>query len=174
MVEGLNELLELVKIFCGDVCSNVLKILLIDSSEFIDEELASKISANINDVRRALYELQTLGIVTYRRERDKSGNFVYYWYADAEHLNQLFLRRKKTVLRRLEDRLKLEEENSFYICPQDGIRLSFDEALENEFRCPRCNMPLEFAENEEIKRRLKELILGLQEEILNEEKIISR
>lgn len=174
MVEGLNELLELVKIFCGDVCSSILKILLKDSSEFIDEELASKLGANINDIRRALYELQTLGIITYRRERDKSGNFVYYWYADVEHLNQLFLRRKKTVLRRLEDRLKLEEENSFYVCPQDDIRLSFDEALENEFRCPRCNMPLEFAENEEIKRKLRELILSLQEEVFNEERALGR
>ncbi len=174
MVEGLNELLELVKMFCGSICNNVFEVLLRNPSEFLDEKLASEINANVNDVRRALYELQTLGIVTYRRERDESGNFIYYWYANVEHLNQLLLRRKKTVLRRLEDRLKLEEENSFYTCLQDGIRLSFDEALENEFRCPRCNTPLEFIENDKIRKRLKELILGLQEEILNEERAFTR
>ncbi len=175
MVEELKDLLEFVKMFCGELCCDVFKILVRDSSEFVDEELASEMGISVNEVRKALYDLQALGVVTYRREKDENdGKFVYYWYADIEHLNQLLLRRKRTVLRRLEDRLKLEEENSFYVCFRDDIRLPFDEALENEFRCPRCNAPLEFTENHEIKKRLRELILCLQEEIFNEERSLTR
>lgn len=175
MVEQLEDLLNLIKMFCGGVCSDVFKLMFRDPSEFLDEELASKLNAGINEVRRALYDLQSLGLVTYRRERDeKDGKFIYYWYADVEHLNQLLLQRKRSVLKRLEERLRLEEENSFYICPSDGIRLSFDEALENEFRCPRCGLSLEFVDNNEIKERLKELILHLREEVFNEERFLTR
>ncbi|MCS7108155.1 MAG: transcription factor [Sulfolobales archaeon] len=175
MIEQLNDLLNFVKTFCGDICSDVLKVMIKESSEFLDEELASEVNAGINEVRRALYDLQSLGIVTYHRERDeKDGKFIYYWYADIEHLNQLLLQRKRSVLKRLEERLKLEEENSFYICPHDEIRLSFDEALENDFKCPRCSASLEFIDNYDIKRRLKELILCLQEEVSNEERSFTR
>ncbi|MEM0361946.1 MAG: transcription factor [Sulfolobales archaeon] len=175
MSEELEDLLNLVRMFCGEVCGEVFKTLLKNPSEFVDEELASKINISVNEVRRALYDLQSLSIVAYRRERDeKDGKFIYYWYADIEHLNQLLLLRKKSVLRRLEDRLKLEEENTFYVCQNDDIRLPFDEALENDFRCPRCNTPLEFIDNENIKKVLKELISCLQEEILNEEKALTR
>lgn len=175
MTERMDDLLNLVKMFCGSVCSDVFKAMLKDHSEFLDEELASETGISINEVRRALYDLQSLGIVAYRRERDeKDGKFIYYWYADIEHLNQLLLQRKRSVLKRLEERLKLEEENSFYACPHDEIRLSFDEALENEFRCPRCSASLEFVDNDGIKKRLKEIISCLQEEITNEERSFTR
>jgi transcription initiation factor TFIIE subunit alpha len=172
--DKLNDLLSFIEMYCGGVCREVLNMLMKTSKEFLDEEIASELGVNVNEVRRALYDLQTLGIVSYRRERDeKDGKFIYYWYANIEHLNQLLLQRKKLVLKKLEERLKLEEENSFYRCPNDGMRLTFDEALENDFRCPKCNSLLEFYDNSWVKEKLKILISSLREEVVNEEKAIT-
>lgn len=173
-VNGVNELLRLIELFCGSVCRGVFEKLVRERTEFIDEHLANHLGVNVNDVRKSLYELQSLGLVTYTRIRDPTdGRFIYYWRADVGHLNQLLLQRKRTVLRKLEERLMHEESNSFYTCPHDGIRLTFNEALENDFKCPRCGSPLEFYDNSAIVRRLRELISRLQEEIRDEERNIS-
>lgn len=174
MGDNEEELLNFIELFCGEVCRGVFNQLISSGRELVDEELASKLGMNVNDVRKALYELQSLGVVSYKRVREETeGKFIYYWRADVDHINQLLLQRKKAVLRKLEDRLRMEEGTSFYMCPVDGFRMSFDEALENDFRCPKCGSGLEYVDNSVIKDKLRKLINKLREEIMSEEKTIS-
>lgn len=171
---SLEELLGVVEMFCGGVCRKVYEELLTSYREYVDEELANKLGINVNDIRKALYDLQSFGLVNYRRVRDESeAKFIYYWRAEVDNLNQALLQRKKAVLRKLEERLRMEESTSFYVCPNDGFRLTFDDALENDFMCPKCGSLLEYSDNTVIKEKLRELISMLREELGNEERPLS-
>ena len=52
--------------------------------------------------------------------------------------------------------LDREENNMFFICPKGHVRLDFNEASDYEFLCPACGEELEFQENEEIIKQIKE------------------
>ena len=74
------------------------------------------------------------------------------------------------TLNKLRERLRYEETNTFYICPNCGIRFTFDEALENGFRCPRCGTSLEYFDNSKIVEFLRRKIAELEKIVYSEEK----
>jgi transcription initiation factor TFIIE subunit alpha len=139
-----------------------------------DEEIANDLGMKINTVRRALYNLLEQGLVSYRRVRDKSsGWFVYYWSLNTDKLNVALLQRKEKVLSKLKARLRYEEENEFYVCPVDGSRYTFAEALEYDFKCPRCGEHLVHQDNTDIKEVLRERIARIEEELKRERKLLA-
>ncbi len=134
--------------------------------EVQDEEIARELGLKLNEVRRILYALSEQGFVSYRRVRDKNtGWYTYYWRVRKDEILSLIQSRKKVVLSKLKLRLQAEETNTFYECPTDGTRYTFDEALENEFRCPRCGSQLVYADNSNIIRVLKKYINILEREL---------
>jgi len=127
---------------------------------FTDEEIASSLGLRINDVRKALYDLAKEGMVTYRRE-SASGSVVrvYQWYTDKSLVKRAVMLRLRKTLEKLEVRLKFEEQNVFYVCPLDGSRYTFDEAVEYYFKCPRCGSDLvEDSNRDAAIKRLKQSI----------------
>jgi len=171
----INDLLEFIRKFVGDYGVRVFEVLMNSNKELLDMEISTKAGLGEQEVRRALYELHNLGLVTYRKSRNpEDGKYIYYWKIDEVRINQVLLQRKKAVLKKLKERLEYEENNTFYICPVDGVRLTFEEALENDFKCPRCGSMLVYEDNENVKRALRNLIKRLEEEISNEEKLLSR
>jgi transcription initiation factor TFIIE subunit alpha len=170
-----QKVLEFIEEYVGEVGAMVFKKLLESGKEILDPDLSSELNIEENNVRRALYELHNLGLVNYRRVRNPADNkYIYYWRVDSDRINHVLLQRKKNVLKKLMERLEYEEGNTFYICPVDGVRLTFEEAMENDFRCPRCGEMLVFEDNAPVKQRLGELITKLREEILDEEKTLGR
>ncbi len=150
----------------------VFRILVENGKELTEEEIAEKTGLKINAVRRALNKLMELGLVTYKRQRDvEAGKLIFQWLAHYENIRSLLISRKKAVIERLKARLEYEKENIFYVCPNDGLRLTFDEALEYDMVCPRCGTPLVPDEQQEERIELLEkLIKRLEEEIRREEK----
>ncbi len=150
----------------------VFRTLAENGRELTEDEIAEKTGLKINVVRRALNKLMELGLVTYKRQRDaETGRVVFQWLVHYENLRSLLLLRKKAVIERLRARLEYEKENIFYVCPNDGLRLTFDEAMEYEMVCPRCGTPLVPDENQErIIEFLEDLIRRLEEEVRREEK----
>ena len=171
---SINGVLTFIEKYIGAIGAKVFEVLVKNKKEMLDTDIVSLVGLSEQDIRRALYELHNLGLVMYKKVRSPSDNkYIYYWFIDITRLNHVLLQRKKAVLRRLKERLTFEENNTFYVCPVDNVRLTFEEAMENDFRCPRCGEMLVYEDNSSIKNELRELIRRLEEEIMNEEKVLT-
>ncbi len=139
-----------------------------------DEDLEPLTGYKQGEIRKILRLLYDLRLATYRRGRHpKTGSTRYYWVVDREALNTSIVRRKKAVLEKLKTRLEHERSNTFYVCPQDGSRYTFDEAFDYEFVCPRCGFMLEEDKSSAYYvRALEREIARLEEEIKRDERDI--
>lgn len=170
-MEAEELLKELAISMLGDDVLPVLEILLKKKGELTDDEIARILNVKVNNVRRTLYILSDHGLVRYKRTRDReTGWYLYYWRANTDQVNDILLNRKREMVQKLKMRLEFESNNTFYICPDDGSRYIFDEALENEFKCPRCGASLVYYEGDKVKEIIERKIKELEEEINNETK----
>jgi len=170
---SLKDLYAFIEEYAGPAGGEVFKVLSKSTKELLDEDIVKKTGIDEQEVRRVLYELHNIGLVTYKKMRNPNDNrYIYYWRVDATRINHVLLKRKKAVLEKLKERLQYEENNSFFICPVDGVRLTYDEALENDFRCPRCGNELVMEDNSKIVEKLRKIISELEEEIKREEELI--
>jgi transcription initiation factor TFIIE subunit alpha len=155
-------ILKIVETLAGEGGRRIVEVLLNSQSGKSDEEIAQELNLRINDVRKTLYELSKHGFVAYIRvTKGDSRWHNYYWYTDKNMLKQSIDRRINEVLRILNERLAYEESQTFYICPNDLIRYTFDEAFENNFRCIQCGSELIEADNTKTVQYLKNLIKAL-------------
>jgi len=166
---SLEELLAFIETVMGPYARKVFEYLVELGEEASDSQISEALGLKVNEVRKALYALSEYGLLSYRRVRDKNtGWFIYYWRINIDDINGILLLRKKEILRKLKERLNYENENSFYYCPVDGTRYTFDEAFENGFVCPRCGAELIYIDNEKTKKILLEKIRVLEEELRRE------
>jgi transcription initiation factor TFIIE subunit alpha len=105
-------------------------------SEF---KLAEDLKININQIRNLLYKLNSFNLVysTRKKDRDK-GLYIYYWTFNFKHARDILIIRKKQELEHLQDELKKENEERFYICKNNCTRVELEEAMELEFKCQEC------------------------------------
>ena len=173
--DKLKDLYIFIEKYAGPSGSLIFKLLSNSPKEMLDDDIIRKTGLDEQEVRRALYELHNLGLVTYKKMRNpEDSRYIYYWRVDASRINHVLLQRKKAVLNKLKQRLEFEDSNTFFICPVDGVRLTYDEALEYDFRCPRCGSELVMEDNSKVKEKLRRLIGELEEEIEREEKLLNR
>lgn len=128
---------------------------LIQEGEIGDEEIASDLKIDENEVRRILMTLYENSIVKYRRVKGvKDRLYKYYWrVTDEDPLSLLETRRKKAiaVLRRILE----EQESKNYYCPVCGRTFTFDEAVDLLFSCPKCQAVLEMRSPEKLEKLRK-------------------
>ena len=151
----------------------VTRRLLVDSNSkgLSDENLEELTGIKQNDVRKILRMLYEIKVATYRRGRHpETGSTRYYWVIDPQTVNIYLLNLKKKILDKLEKKLRYEEENTFYVCPVDGSRYSFEEAFDNNFTCPRCGSLLVEYDNGRVIETLRRSIKRLREEIAEDER----
>ncbi|MCD6248483.1 MAG: transcription factor E [Hadesarchaea archaeon] len=139
----------------------------LSKGEATDEELAKKLNIQLNLVRKILYDLYDNRVVSYRRVRDdNTGWYVYYWKMEPDRAIELFMNNKRILLNKLEERLKFERNNMFFSCKNKCPRLTFDEATEYDFKCPRCGEELEPFDNRPIIDALERQMGALRREFL--------
>ncbi|MBN1328465.1 MAG: transcription factor [Candidatus Heimdallarchaeota archaeon] len=141
--------------------------LLDPTEETTDEAIAAGAEMKLNAVRKVLYRLYDARLAEFRRIRDKStGWFIYFWRLKPNRVEELVISRKKTVYRKLKARLDYEEKYHFFKCDQDYCpRYTFDEAMENNFRCPECNGELRAFNNADIVKKLSEKVKELRKSL---------
>ncbi|NPA85444.1 MAG: hypothetical protein GXO07_05535 [Crenarchaeota archaeon] len=167
----LKELLEFIKNATGEDGVKVFKELM-RYEDISEEQLVEVLGMKPNDVRRALYKLEKYGLVkNYKIRSEDENTYIYYWYIDREMLNRNLLKIKKDVLSKLKRKLETEEDEYFY-CPTCGMQFTYEEAMANEFTCPRCGEGLELVEDNTKKRLLTKLVKRLEEEIKHEESVL--
>jgi len=146
-----------------------------DAKGLSDENLEEITGIRQNEIRRILRVFYELKIASYRRGRHpETGATRYYWTIDPQAVNMFILSLKQRILGRLKAKLEFEESTSFYRCPADGARYTFDEAFDYDFTCPRCGSMLEEESNEERRALLRSRIARLEEEIERDENTIFR
>ena len=150
----------------GDDAVKVSK-LLDPKEETTDEAIAAGSEMKLNAVRKVLYRLYDARLAEFRRIRDKStGWFIYFWKLKPNRVEELVINRKKTVYRKLKARLDYEEKFHFFKCDQDYCpRYTFDEAMENNFKCPECSGELAAFDNKEIIKKLSKKVDELRKSL---------
>ena len=132
-------------------------------SEFV---LASKTRKDIKVIRRMLYFLYNHNLVGFTRKKDKQkGWYVYYWTLLPESIKFDYYKRKKELLDKLKHRLEEENKELFFTCPNNCVRLNFDQAMDFEFHCPECGELISQDNSEERVTALKKEISKVEEEL---------
>ena len=165
----------------GEQCIKVAHELYnIDAPEITDDQLAEMCGIKLNIVRKILYVLYGHKLAEFRKVRDKkSGWFIYYWHESFENLKDLIILKQKQVLEKLNAKLSYEQDNVFYICENFINEISenseneqscnsivtFDNAMEENFKCKNCGGNLSHYDNDKVKDFLKEKIAILRQNI---------
>jgi len=132
-------------------------------SEF---KLAEKLGITVNQVRSVLYRLQDKNLVIFTRKKDKKkGWYVYFWTLDMKEAKSLFLKRRRQQLEGLQKQLSLEQNGALFICKNACARMSFEQALEVQFKCPECGEVLHQENTQKNVEQLRRTIDRTQEEI---------
>ena len=128
--------------------------------------LAEKVNKDIKVVRKMLYLLYNHNLVSFTRKKDKQkGWYIYYWTLLPESIKFSYIKRKKEMLARLKHRLEEEERELFFVCPNNCVRLNFDQSMEFEFHCPECGELISQDNNNEKTSSLKKKIENIEKEI---------
>ena len=122
-----------------------------------DEEIAEKTGIKLNIVRKILYRLYDIGLASYKRSKDPETQwFTYSWKFEKEEVINRITKDSEDYLKMLNEELERKENNMFFICPQGHVRLDFDESSDYEFMCPVCGEELEFQDNADNIKQIKE------------------
>jgi transcription initiation factor TFIIE subunit alpha len=161
-----DALIKVVRTLSGEDAVKVVEVLS-QANEMTEEEIVSKTGVKLNDVRKILYRLYEHSIVGLRRIRDKdTGWFIFYWRVQADQVEGFIISQKKRILEKLEARLEYEKSHDFYYCFTPGCkRLSFEEATEYLFRCPKCGKPLIHYDNDKIIEAIQKKINKIKSEM---------
>jgi len=157
-----EELTKVARLFGGEEAVTVVNILK-KKSEATDEMLANESTVRLNTVRKILYKLYDHGLVSCTRVRDeKTGWFIFYWKLQTDQLDAFIRGRKRRVLEKLKQKLDYERNHSFFVCKKCGdVRVTFEDAMESSFRCPKCGGQVESTDNapvvEFLERRIKQI-----------------
>lgn len=128
-------------------------------SEF---KLADDLESEINLVRNKLYRLYHVNLVSFTRKKDKKkGWYIYYWTFKPKEIKHVLANLKKNRLEKLQERLVRENDNYFFNCENNCMRLDFERAVDYEFKCPECGELMQQENNKvkiaAIKKEIKEL-----------------
>ena len=144
---------------------------IINSGENVSEFLiAEKLETGINHIRNLLYKLQENNLVTFMRKKDKKkGWYIYYWTFNKVQANILVNKLKEKRIITLKKRLEIEAED-FLNCTRKCLRITFSNAMENNFKCPECECVLKQVDNKKqvatIKKELELLTKSSTEAIV--------
>lgn len=151
----------------GEEASQIVEFLYYNPghSEF---DINENLELSVSRIRSILYELKAKNLIDYDRKKDKvKGWYLYYWRVAIDNYDKVYYLDKKKKLEMFKERLEREENTTFYICPHFCKRLSFEDALENNFTCPICKALLK-EENKERKIELLQRNIKEHEKFLKE------
>jgi transcription initiation factor TFIIE subunit alpha len=118
--------------------------------EIVDTDIVDKTQIQLRIVRKVLYKLYDHSLVALRQSRDKdTGWFIFNWRLQHDQIRGFVVNQTRHILKKLETRLEYEKSNEFYTCQTQGCRrIPFKEAFELLFRCPLCNKPMLYLNND--------------------------
>ena len=139
-------------------------------SEF---KIAEHFNLTVNQIRNMLYRLYAHSLVDFTRKKDKKkGWYIYYWDFYLKRAFETALVHKEKRLEILRDLLKKEETGQYFSCPDNDVRLVFEQAIEHGFKCPECDKVLVQDNNARKVQRIIKTMGELEEEIKNAKNVV--
>lgn len=153
----------------GDDAVNIVKELMA-KGKATEDELSRATGVKLNEIRKILFKLHNFSLAFSESVQDeKTGWLIFYWRIQSSRLDTVVKTQKRRILKKLEVRLDYEKSHDFYYCDgNDYTRLTFEEAMESIFKCPKCGKSLEHFDNTQIVTMLTETINSLREEMESE------
>ncbi len=136
--------------------------------ETTEEKIGAETNMPFKEIRKILYKLYDSRIATYRMVRDpNTGYIIFLWkLLPLKCSFATFKHKALLTIKSLEERIEYEKSNTFYHCGMNTCqRLTFDQAVEAEFRCPTCAKPLQLVDNQETINMLRKKIQELEKDI---------
>lgn len=134
-----------------------------------EEELVKSTGVKLTEVRKILFKLHNFSIVSSETVQDKNtGWMTFYWVLQKDQLKSLIRTQKKRTLEKLKARLEIEKTHDFFYCESGHGRFTFEEAMENIFKCPACSTSLKHFDNLKIVEALEKKVKELEEELEHE------
>ena len=122
-----------------------------------DEEIAEKTGIRLNIVRKILYKLYDAGLASYKRSKDPETQwYTYAWKYEEHEVYKFVINEETKKLEMISEALDTEENNMFFVCPQQHVRLDFNIASEYDFICPECGEELEFFDNSNYLEQIRQ------------------
>lgn len=130
-----------------------------DKEEVSDEKIAENLDIDEKKVRSTLYNFYDHGIANYRRIQDKETKwYTYFWQINNYNKIQTVMAEEiKNRIEELNEALENQEEEYYSCGKPNHPKLTFDGAIDLEFKCPKCGDMLEPRENENLKAMKDEL-----------------
>ncbi|WP_202318844.1 transcription factor E [Archaeoglobus neptunius] len=161
--ELLNELVERVS---GEV--GLILFSLGIEGEFTDDQLALELGIEINEIRKALFAMYEIGLADYvRRRDDETGWMEYYWRINYDRALDVLKRELEKTVSKLREKIEAETSTIYYVCPNMCVKVSYDEAMELNFVCPRCEEMLEYLDCSKAIEKIEEEIRKIEEILKN-------
>ncbi|MGQ9479467.1 MAG: hypothetical protein ACUVQ0_05595 [Thermoproteota archaeon] len=158
---------QIVGLIGGDEAIEVAEAL-IQLKKATEEQISSKTSLRVGDVRKILFKLYEKALITYEEVKKEEGDkirSIFYWSPLIDQVEGIAANYRKLILQKLREKLAFMESNELYHCGKEGHGiLTFDEAVESLFRCPVCGDPLYRMNKEEYIRKLNMLIKTIEDE----------
>ena len=167
----MNPLDKLVDDFISEVIGkDVLELVryLKKRSNVSEFKLAEHFNLTVNQIRNMLYRMYSHNLVDFTRKKDKKkGWYIYYWDFYLGKALDAALVHKEKRLGIFREILKREEVGNYFSCPDNDVRLEFEQAIEHGFKCPECDKVLVQDNNSRKIQRLTKTIEELEGEIKN-------
>ena len=154
-----SEINRLVEEVAGRDSAPVAELIIVNGENVSEFLISETLEIGINQVINILYRLQENNLVTFMRKKDKKkGWYIYYWTFNKVQAKLLISKLKKKRILTLKKRLEKQAED-FLSCNKKCLRITFNNALENDFKCPECHSVLKQVNNkrqvESIKKSIK-------------------
>jgi transcription initiation factor TFIIE subunit alpha len=150
----------------GDDAIGVVSSLL-ELKKATDEQMATKSGLRLSSVRRVLYRLLDFSLVTYEEGRDPvTDRIIFYWSPLPDQVEGFIQTQKRDLLKRLNSKLEYVTSHEFYHCGKEECKkITFEEAVEALFKCPKCGSPLSRVNMQPLIEALKLRIASIEKEM---------
>jgi len=136
-----------------------------NTKNFSEFKLAEVLKQPVNITRNQLYRLLKHNLVGFIRRKDKrKGWYIYYWTFKLREVRIVY----KKLMKEKIDKLN-ESNNNFYSCKNKCMRVSFESAVDFDYKCQECAELLELENNSETIKNIHTQIKDI-EKILKLEK----
>ncbi|MCF7799280.1 hypothetical protein K9M74_05240 [Candidatus Woesearchaeota archaeon] len=131
-------------------------------SEFI---IAEELDLEIHRTRNLLYRLLDSNVVSFKRKKDKiKGWYICYWDFNEQAISHLEEKLRLETIAKLRNRLENEQGGFFYMCRHAHVRQNFEDAFEDDFKCPECGELMNQQDNQRTIAFLTQRIEKLEAE----------
>lgn len=132
-----------------------LKVFQIIGDGVTDDVIEKKAGIKIAEVRSVLNHLHSFGVVDYTREKNlNTGWYTYTWKVLEERALQNYLQMLKREKTALQQKLQTVDDTVTYYSKKTNRIFSFEEAFENQFKCPESSTVLKEVDKKQQKKQM--------------------